>query len=45
MDVVVPVLGHIDVEVDGAVDGGRQVADVCQVVHPHRPGQCVVGLK
>ena len=45
MDVVVPVLGHVDVEVDGAVDGGRQVADVGQVVHPHRPGQCIIRLK
>ena len=30
-------LKHVDVEVDGGVEGGEQVGDAGHVLHPRRP--------
>ena len=38
-------LDQVDVEVDRGVDGGGQVADVGQVVHPQRPGKGIIRLQ
>ena len=34
-----PMLGQVDVEVDGAAGDGEDVGHLADVVHPHRPGR------
>ena len=35
-------LEHVDVEVDGGVEGGEQVGDAGHVLHPGRPDHLLV---